>query len=126
MRFCDKDTRIRKLRTRLITVFLVMVVLFLGRAVFDVLGKYRESAHNVAETRSSFSGLEAREDKLIEELSFLETEQGVESEIRKKFSVAREGEKAVILLGHTPEDDVDEKQKTSNPLFRLLELLHIR
>ena len=48
--------------------------------------------------------LEARRQKLDEEVKYLSNERGVEAEMRRQFDITREGEQLVILLNDTNEE----------------------
>ena len=52
--------------------------------------------------------MEEKRDELKERVEYLKGEQGIESEIRKYFDVALEGEKVVVLI----EDNEEEMENT--------------
>jgi len=93
----------RKLR-RVLYSKPVLVVLFLLVLAFliPVWGAYQKVV-NTHEQRIAVAAelheLRTREHILQEEINRLETPQGVEAEIRKKYELGREGEELIVIVG---------------------------
>ncbi len=85
-----------------ITIFLLLIaVIFLGRSTYHIYSKEKLSAENYATVQSSLDDLKKRENMLDAEIKRLNTERGVEEEIRSKFSVAKPGETVVLVINST-------------------------
>lgn len=78
--------------------FLVVLILLLLRPVWKLYRKSGEAAEGRQQAAAQLAELEARRAFLAEEVKRLETERGIEGEIRKKFPVVRAGERVIIVL----------------------------
>ena len=87
--------------------FLVILALFLLKAVWDLFEKSQDARIAAESVQREYEELVVREAALKESLARLESSDGVESEIRQKFGVVKEGEEVVIVL---PEDTTNAKQ----------------
>lgn len=107
MREFQDRRRIRKfLHSRYAIAVLVLVCLFLGRAVWGVYAKYQKSEALEARVAAELAALEAREASLRAYTASLETEEGKEREIRGRFGVAKEGERVVVIVEDAREETV--------------------
>ncbi len=84
-----------------IPVLLVFFVLlfFIGKAAWNTYGKMTQSSERRQQAEAELAELESRYDALSEKVEYLETEKGIEEEIRTKFNVAKEGEKVFVIVG---------------------------
>ena len=100
-----------RIRKRLYSpqVFFVLLVLTLIilKATLSVYWKRAESIQNLAKVTEQANALQSRQTELSANIEKLQTQSGVETEIRKKFSVVKNGEQMVVL--------VDDQKKTSLP-----------
>lgn len=92
----------RKLRgvlyNRVTLIILAIFVLISLRSVWVVYGKQRESDELRNNAADRVTALSQREAELQGQLSRLQTEQGIEAEIRSKFSVAKHNENVVVIV----------------------------
>lgn len=92
----------RKLKTVFGSRFTQGIILVV--AFFILLSAYnryliaREMAERRAAVESEISTLEERREILDTQVQYLSNERGVESEMRRQFDIAREGEQVVIIL----------------------------
>ena len=86
-----------------VIVMLVAAVLFMGVAVWDVREKELSARHDKLQAESQFNALKERYEALKERTARLETERGVEEELRERFLVAKEGEEVIILVDAPPQ-----------------------
>ena len=77
---------------------LAVAVVLLGNASFNIYQKEREAVARRAEREVELADLNARSAVLAEEIERLSTARGVEEEVRRKFEVAGEGERLIILV----------------------------
>lgn len=90
---------------------LLFLAVLLGQGAVGVYIKHRESEERLQETAAALEAVKERIAGLEGEIAYLETPQGMEREIRTKFSVARPGEKVVVVLDSAkPETPVLEEE----------------
>lgn len=77
---------------------LVLVLLFFIHSTWVVYTKKRESEILVDLSKQRLSGLKNREEDLTDKIDKLNTEAGIEEEIRSKFSVTKENENMVVVV----------------------------
>ena len=75
-----------------------IVIIFLIRAVWNSYTEAHRANEQVQQTQKRFDLLSSKANQLSQSIGSLKTEEGVEKEIRTKFSVAKEGEKVVIII----------------------------
>jgi len=81
-----------------VSILLVLAFLFATNA-WDGYKKYSESHRNVAGLAERLESIKNREDELQAKISYLNSERGLEEEIRDKFNVAKEGEEVIVIVG---------------------------
>ena len=88
----------KKLYSRPVFFLLILLTIVTLRGAWNLYAKQSESEKNLIEVRRQVEELRNREAELVDGIRRLETPDGVEEEIRKKFSVVREGERMVVLV----------------------------
>lgn len=81
-----------------------LVIIFL---IFSAVKSYKKSeinANKAEETKKEILALEKRNAELTADIKNLESDSGKESEIRKRFDVAKPGEKILIIVDKKGED----------------------
>jgi cell division protein FtsB len=98
-------------RTRMI-LFLVGVALLwvTGRAAIKMYNKYALANAILEEKTAIYEDMKERGEFLEGELDLLSTPEGLEAEIRRKLSAAREGEEVVVIV------DPNKNNKPIQPL----------
>lgn len=86
-------------------IVLGILVLLALRSTWTIYEKQRESTEqrNIVERKTV--DLFARERGLQDKIDTLQTEHGIEEEIRTKFSVAKENENVVVILDNSTTTD---------------------
>lgn len=79
-------------------ILLFLVALLLLNGVIGVLGKEFASRKQARELEDKMALLRAREAELEVDIARLQTEEGIEKEIKEKFSVVQEGEHVAVLV----------------------------
>ena len=87
-----------------VLVVLGVIVFFLGHATWDVYQKAKVTDERRQEALNELSRLKKQEATLQDQLKRLQTDRGVEEEVRTKFNVAKEGEKVVTIVSPQNED----------------------
>jgi len=85
-------------------IFLGIVLLALIFPAVKVYKKSRISADKAEEIKEEMAKLEKRNAELAAEAARLESESGREGEIRKRFDVAKPGEKILVIVDKKSED----------------------
>ena len=87
---------------------LAVLIILLGAFAWGVLGffnKMQVTRDNKKIAESKFMELKTQQEKLSSDIAKLQTEKGVEENIRDKFGLAKEGEGLIVVL-----DDKDNKE----------------
>jgi len=79
-------------------VILFILVVFLGKSAYDIYGKYKISSENYISIKKDYDSLKERFNMLNSEIDRLQTDIGMEGEIRSKFNVAKPGETVVTII----------------------------
>ncbi len=110
----QKRRKIQALLYSKVSLFmLLLVMVFLGRATFNVYGKYSDSTRAMNTAKQEAAALEAREKSIESENRRLMTESGIEKELRHKYSVKKEGEKLFIITDNPKETEEGKKTDAS-------------
>lgn len=83
-------------RTTFFTLLLITVLLLKG--VWGAWDKHRESRANLKNVEVELVEARNRESELATRIEKLETQEGVEKEIRERFSVTKPGEEIVLIV----------------------------
>lgn len=94
------------LNSRLTIAALLLAIFALSLAVYDRYVVEREMMSRRVEAEAEVSKLNERKATLEKRVEYLQNDQGLETEIRRHFDVAKEGEQVVVLLGEKPEEAV--------------------
>lgn len=107
----------QKVRARLyskpVLIVLLVVTIFMIKAVFNIYTKYKESKLEKQIVLDRLNELKNREEGLKKDIIDLQSPEGQEEEIRKKFNVSKPFEKVVVIV----EDDKDYKVEEEKGFF---------
>jgi len=99
---------LRRIMRSYITITVLLVVfMFITHGAWEVYKKARTAKIERDRTLSELVDLRDRKESLEHGSGDLQTEYGIETEIREKFSVAKEGEEVVIIIDTPVRDDQD-------------------
>ncbi len=102
---------VRKLYSKPVLLLLLVVIFLMAKATWGVYLKEKESRQNVAIVQSELAGLQKRQALLKDETEKLNSEEGVEEAIRKKFQVSKEGESVLVVVDKPLPQSVTEENK---------------
>lgn len=92
----------RKLKSRLFSwpaiAVLLALTIPLGFSVFERYEKERETATKRAERAQELAEHQVRAAALEAKVAYIESERGIEEEIRERYDAVREGERAVVVM----------------------------
>lgn len=107
--FQEKRRRQRLLYSKLTLFVLVIVVLVLARATWNVYEKKSDSAEKRAKSQQELLSLTQQEALLLAEIEALKTQDGQEAEIRDTYRMAKEGEGLIVIVDERIPEVVEEK-----------------
>ena len=80
-------------------IFILLFILLIGLdAVWNIYKKEQISKNNLVLAQQNLDKLKSRYDILKSDVDWLITPEGIEEEIRNKFSVVKEGEQVAIIV----------------------------
>ncbi len=88
----------RKKRSKLVLLFMFVILIFLARGSMSTYFKERESRVEVSRVMKEKQELEKRYAVMSEQSEALKSDIGIESEIRSKFDVVKEGEGVIVIV----------------------------
>ena len=98
----------RKIKKRVYSwwsvILLAVIAFFFVSNTWDVYKKYVESKKNIASLHERYEDAQEREGELIKKIDHLNSESGLEEEIRGKFNVAKDGEQVVVIISSDTEE----------------------
>ncbi len=115
LNFKEKRTVKRFLYSKITIVLLALVLVFLINSAWGVSKKARVAYENKERVSGDLIELKERERALLENIEKLKTERGVESEIREKFGVVKNGEEVVVIVDSKVEKAKDDEQSIMSP-----------
>ncbi len=111
MRQFEKKQKTAKIKD---IIFSVPFIVILGvacalsiNATWDVYKKVCDTEKNVVAVTEKYDELKIRESELTEKIESLETPLGVETEIREKFGLVKEGEEMIVIVDPPKEEKED-------------------
>ncbi len=79
-------------------LFLIFIIIL--RSVFNVYSKEKISKINLEKEKIEYEKMSSRKDNLLNSIDYLKTDDGVESEIRNKFRLVKEGESVTVIVNN--------------------------
>lgn len=108
-RFQKKRKTNNWLYSKLTILVLAFFVFVLSQGSVEVYEKARESLDRKNESIAALQKLEVRKEHLESEVYRLNSDVGVEEELRKRFSLSKEGEKVIVIV-----DEGNEAENATN------------
>jgi cell division protein FtsB len=88
------------------SVILLIVVAFLVKSNYNIYKKNQIAKINRDESDRKLALLRQKSDHLTDQLKKLETERGVEEELRNKFQITKSGEEVLVVVDEEGEGEV--------------------
>ncbi len=93
-------------------LFILFIILFFTvKGSVDVYKKYSFSKAKLDNSSKELAVLEEKKQKIVKKIDNLDTETGIEKEIRSKFNVAKDGEKVIVIVDDGVKEEVVEEEK---------------
>jgi len=96
--FKKKRTFKRRLYSKLVLIVLLIIFIFVLRGAWDIYKKATSSQEKLRVAQETHVTLETKKASIEEQIARLETETGIEEEIRSKFDVVRDGEHIIVIV----------------------------
>jgi cell division protein FtsB len=104
----QQKKQIRKVIYSKITLLILFIlIIILSKAYYGIYKKQIISNQNLKIVKEEFDSLKSRKDVLEFEINKLNTEEGLEREIRSKFNVSKPGEVVVNIVDENKNNDLD-------------------
>lgn len=94
-------------------VVIIVLFLILTKAVWGIREKNTLSVSRLEEAETELAKLEAHQKDLANQIQYLSTEQGIESELRTKYRAVREGESVAVIVDDNQTANVSSSSLTS-------------
>lgn len=119
MREFQERRRLKKIFLSRPVFFLLAVLVFLSSAsVYKVYKKSREAVLRNRAVENELSELEKKRDELGANIRWLQTEEGKEEELRKKFQVGKEGEEYMVIIDQESRVASQSQQPAEEDFFK--------
>lgn len=92
-----------------VIIFLGVILLGFAWGVIGFMGKMSATSENRQVAMAKLAELESKKERLNTELAKLETESGVEANIREKFGLAKEGEGLIVVVEDKNKAEIKEE-----------------
>ena len=89
----------RRMYSTPVLIILLVVTGLIIHSTYKIVQKYRESAGYVDVLKQKANDLAEREIQLKGDITRLGTDEGIDTEIKEKFNVSKEGERVAIIVG---------------------------
>jgi len=111
----QEKRRIRSIiYSKWVSALLIVFLIIVGSATLNVYDKQKEVKKAKIKSAEEFNRLQNRATELEASIVNLETERGLEEEIRERFGVVSEGEKVIIVVDQKIEDNSGQQNNSQN------------
>lgn len=100
--FREKKKIRRAAYSKPVLVLLAIVLAVCVRSTWGLFVKYRDASKKADEAKAELARLEGQKAELEKRVEFLQTDRGMEEEIRNKFMVAKAGESVIMVVDPKP------------------------
>ncbi len=115
LNFKEKRIVKRFLYSKITIALLALILVFLLNSSWGVYKKAKIAYENKERVEGNLKELQEREEALLANIVKLKTDRGIESEIREKFGVVKNGEEVVVIVDSKTEKTEDDAQSAMSP-----------
>jgi cell division protein FtsB len=99
MREFERKKKVKKILYSRTSIFILLVItVFLAHATFGVYQKAALTRENVLQIEKEKYDLDSRHQTLEKAVAYLQTDEGIETEIRRKFRAIKPGEQVAVII----------------------------
>ncbi|MCR4283724.1 MAG: septum formation initiator family protein [Parcubacteria group bacterium] len=114
MREFQQRRILRRLMYSNVSIFFLLVIfIFFIFSIADVYNKSREAIKKNEEVSSELNDIKSKKDYFEAEIDRLNTNAGIEDELRDKFQIAKPGERVIIIVDDKKDDSEDATPRKS-------------
>jgi len=110
----DLEVKRKSIYLKLVLATLLIIVALSIKAMWGSYQKYSESKATIDNLRAQYEKAESEKERLGSEIARLETKEGVEAEIRGKFSVVKPGEEVLVIVDDGKATETAETEEEKN------------
>jgi len=107
-------------------VFLLLsalLVLF-SFSVFEIYKKHKHAKLLNQEAENEILVLEEKKLRLKAGINEVQTPEGTEEELRRKFQIKKPGEEYIVIIDNEPDESIQKNEKEKGFLKKLWEIIH--
>ncbi len=107
----------------IILIFLVFILVLFSYNMVGLIQKERETNKNKISELNKIDELKKRKSTLSEDISKLNTEEGIEESVRDKFQVVKPGEKMVVIVDENANQSTSSEESTDHSFWGYIKRL---
>lgn len=96
--FQEKRRYKQIMRSKPVLMLLGIIIVVFAWSIFGLVGKMQETIKNKKIGEDKVQELQTSKEKLSEEINKLQTEKGIEENIRKNYDVVKDGEGMIVVV----------------------------
>lgn len=104
MQFQERQKIRKKVYSKPMLIGLLVLLVLLSKALVNIYTKYKETIVAEKSALQRLDELQQRQEVLQSDITNLQSDEGLEAELRKKFNVAHFGEQMIVVV-------LDEKEE---------------
>ena len=112
-RIVTRNLFVRIIASPITIVLLIVLVSLLSVSVYQMVKKYITVRKVALERQEELRDLQETEDRLVEDITSLQTPRGFEEEVHTRFRVAGPGESLILIVDDRDEEDVADDDRGS-------------
>ena len=97
---------------------LAVILILIAKGTFGVIQKEQQSASDVQELKTKIATLTDEQSNMQDDIASLNTQAGLDEEIKEKFNVSEPGEHVAILVD--PTDTGTSTATTTKPWYKVV------
>jgi cell division protein FtsB len=106
--FKQKQRARRFLYSNVTLLVLLALLVITGKELWDIFKKKQQAEDGLVRVQTQYEDLLQRKEFLSSEIQLLETSEGVESKLRGRYSIAKSGEKVIVLVSDEEASSTEE------------------
>lgn len=108
------------MRSKPILMLLGIIIIVFAWSVFGLVGKMQETIKNKKMGEDKVQELQKEKEKLSAEINKLQTEKGIEENIRENYDVVKDGEGMVVVVEDKNLPETQSENKSTNLFSKII------
>ena len=113
MKYGNRPLSKKILQSPIAIIVAIILLVILARAAWGIRVKAIASATRLSQAESELSKLKAHEKDLSDQVRYLSSESGIESELRTKYRAVKDGESVAVILDRSQTASVEDASSTN-------------